>query len=380
MPSARALLVVLAALPACGDAVLGALTQPELVVPGPALSARNLVLSNDCAPEQRWIQIEGQVGAPAAPELHIIATQARAASVHVSRRAPLIVALSSPGPVDWTITASAGTALLRVIGVGDGSTFHLPAGVPLDRYPVHGAGGLGCGDRYPPSPGAPCNAYALIDGLERAAQRPLSSYVGCTSGARFELVDPLPPRWDLTSLPAGLERSPDGLQLRSTRGDQKVAVARATTPLWSGRWYFEVIVESGPQDPTNDVRAGIGLANANSSDDFGAGWVVMYSWAGQLGRNPGLPPQMLSGTPLAAQDRVGIAMDLDADNLWATINGDWFPGDPSTTPGLSVELYPGVLPLYPAIFAPAGFAARAAWQGVAAPPGFQRLDQLEVGP
>lgn len=380
MLGAGALLWTSLALPACGDAVLGALTQPDLVVPGTALSARNMVLSNDCAPDQRWVEIEGQVGAPAAPELHIISTQARAASVQVSRRAPLIVALSSPGPVDWTVTASAGTSLLRVLGVGEGSTFRLPAGVALDRYPAHGAGGLGCGDRYPPSPGAPCNAYALIDGVERLAARPLSSYVACTSGARFELVDPLPPRWDWASLPAGIERSPDGLGLRSTRSDHKVAVARATTPLWSGRWYFEVLVESGPQERANDGRAGVGLANANSSDDFGAGWVVMYSWAGELGRNPGLPPQMLTGAPLAAHDRVGIAMDLDADALWASINGAWFPGDPSTTPGLSVELYPGVLPLYPAIFAPAGFAARAAWLDGPAPAGFRRLDQLEVGP
>lgn len=350
--SIEAGLVVTSILLGCGDAVLG--TLPAGAALSTPLSERNLRWSHDCDPRSVSLRIEGIEGTALAPELHVIGLEATAlsgtppATVRVSRRAPLILALTSPHAFDWIVEKSPDAALSNVFLVSDGGSVEAPPGVQVRHLPATGEQGLGCGTHYPPLT-ADCNTFALLDSVERVAGAALSSYVGCRLGARFGLIDPQPPRWDALSAPSSVSLSPDALTASAAFSGTATFELRATTALSAGRWYFEVSVVHAPSAPSEQTL-GIALAASRGNPALSQGsWIVGYSYAGRVGRTPPFTEELGSGPRVQAGDRLGLAVDLDADRLWISVNDTWLPGHPEASAGIRAGIYAGVLPLYPTI-------------------------------
>lgn len=377
--SIEAGLVACSILLGCGDAVLGAL--PAGAALATPLSERNLRWSHDCDPRSASLRIEGIEGSAGAPELHVIGLETTAlsgtppATVRVSRRAPLILALTSPRAIDWIVEKSPESGLSKVLVVSDGGAVEAPPGVQVQHLPATGAQGLGCGTHYPPLT-ADCNTFALLDGVERAAGASLSSFLGCRLGARFGLIDPRPPRWDALSTPSSVSLSSDELTASAAFGATTTSELRATTALSAGRWYFEVAIVRAPTASSAET---LGIALAPSRGDAalsqGEGWIVGYSYAGRASKNPAFTEELESGPRVESGDRLGMAIDLDADRFWISVDGSWFPGHPDASAGVRAGIYAGVLPLYPTIVL--GEGAVTALRPATMLPGFTSLSEAD---
>lgn len=352
----------LLALTGCQDAVLGAL--PSAAVLGTPLTERNLRLSNDCDTRSASVRIEGLQGTESAPELHVIGLETTAvaglppATVRISRAAPLILALSSPRALSWVVEQTPSAGLRRIILVSDGGDVQAPPGVAVEQLAATAAGGLGCGTHYPPLTES-CNTFALLAGLEQVAGVSLSSFTGCRLGARFGVVDPRPPRWDALAAPAGVALSADERTASAEATVGEIAELRGITALSVGRWYFEVEVLSAPTAPSERQLA-IGLAPSHSDPAVfaGDGWILGYTLAGRLRRNPDFEEEPAAGPAARVGSRVGLAIDLDQDRLWISVDDAWFPGPPGEHPGVRAGTYAGVLPLFPTVVLGAGASFR----------------------
>lgn len=369
---------VSALLGGCDDAVLGRLPDPLAASARVALSPRNLVLSGDCPPARRSVHLEGWRGEPGAPELHVVGLRSAEGvdpvRVYVSRSAPMILAIASPPRARWEVVAPPAAQIERVLVVGEGAEVEAD-GVPVEPL---SATEFGCGHRYPPE-GTDCNTYALVDALERLTGQPLSSFQGCQVPARFGVIAPLPARWDESATPQDVELSVDGFRVELAASSGERPGVRATTPLWEGRWYFEVEVRGS----TAEAKVGVGLASGWLDRGValeGLGWGVAYApWGGWV-HNPEVAGPGPRGATFGDGDRVGIAVDLDQNRIWAAINGVW-AGSPPDREGVPLGAYGGALPLFPAVFLGPGQSAIAHFdRPIAPPPGFRLLDELEERP
>lgn len=373
--------VSLVALIGCQDAVLGEL--PSAAVLGTPLTAQNLKVASDCDPRSASFRVEGLLGVEAAPELHVIGLETTAldglppATVQISRQAPLILALSSPRALSWIVEATPSAGLRRVVLVSDDGDVQVPPGIPVQHLPANAAGGLGCGTHYPPVTSS-CNTFALLAGLEEVAGVPLSSFTGCRLGSRFGIVDPRPPRWDVLTAPSGVALSADERTASAAATVGEIAELRGTTALSVGRWYFEVEVLAEPSEPSERQLA-IGLAPSHSDPAAfaGDGWILGYALLGQLRRNPDFEEELAPGPPVHTGDRVGLAIDLDRDRVWISVNDAWFPGPPQDHPGVRAGTYAGVLPLYPTIVLGAGAVLALRVEPERGVPGFQALSEVD---
>jgi hypothetical protein len=137
--------------------------------------------------------------APCGPELHIFGVyetnshpstghhSTGTGTVHVDRKGPIVIALSSYEPADWTVTVGPDTVLERVIlnGYYDQHVV-VPVDVPIDIY--DGAGGwLGAGGYAWGGSDTP----ALVTAIEAAAKQKMTSFHGCYHATLFVLNDDL---------------------------------------------------------------------------------------------------------------------------------------------------------------------------------------------
>lgn len=110
-----------------------------------------------------------------------------AASVEVTRKAPLILALSSYEPIHWTVSAAQGARIERIILNG----YHpqrvtAPEGIPVENR--SGSGNwLGAYAYAWPAASGGSNTPALVSALESLTSTQLSSFAGCYQGTSFKL-------------------------------------------------------------------------------------------------------------------------------------------------------------------------------------------------
>jgi hypothetical protein len=140
---------------------------------------------------------------PCGPELHILGVYETnsdhsymnhpigTGTVHVDRKGPVVLALSSYEPVDWTVTVGPDTVLKRVILNGyHGQNAVVPAGVPIDTYDGED-GWLGAiGYAWPSAEGG-SDTPALVAAIEGVAEQEMTSFHGCYHATSFVLNDNL---------------------------------------------------------------------------------------------------------------------------------------------------------------------------------------------
>lgn len=99
--------------------------------------------------------------------------------------------------------------------------------------------------------------------------------------------------------------------------------ARGTKSLSSGKRYFEGTVSSG--DTTTNTAIGWALSTADLNSYIGQDTATGggYYSTGFIGGTP-----TTGGASFTVGDKIGIALDMDADKWWCSKNGAWQFGDP----------------------------------------------------
>jgi SPRY domain len=120
------------------------------------------------------------------------------------------------------------------------------------------------------------------------------------------------------------------LSAASTIGSVNDSV-RATTSKQTGKWYFEVTIQSAP-----DSYFSIGIADSQEllelspgSSSFGCG----YHYDGVIACDASY---QLYVAPYYGGDVIGVAADFDARLLYFTLNGEWVLGEPQYVNGLEI--------------------------------------------
>lgn len=109
------------------------------------------------------------------------------ATVDVTRKAPLILALSSYEPIHWTVNAAPGTRIERIVLNGAyPQRVTAPEGIPVDNRSGY-ASWLGAYAYAWPATSGGSDTPRLVSGLEALTGRPLSSFAGCYQGTAFKL-------------------------------------------------------------------------------------------------------------------------------------------------------------------------------------------------
>jgi hypothetical protein len=131
--------------------------------------------------------------AKGSPELDVIGTYAPSASgtttVHVTRKSPLILALSAYEITHWKVMADPGVQIQRIILSG----FHTPKvtappGIPVEIHSYALNNYLDTGFRWPSDFGGG-NTPGLVKKLENLTGQTLTSFAGCYTGGLFVLHD-----------------------------------------------------------------------------------------------------------------------------------------------------------------------------------------------
>lgn len=130
-----------------------------------------------------------------APELHLLGVYEAqsdhhsegAVSVNVTRKAPLILALSSYEPIHWTVNAASGTRIERIVLNGYyPQRVTAPAGIPIDNR-SGSTQWLGAYAYAWPSSSGGSDTPGLVSALEQLTSRPLTSFAGCYQSTSFTL-------------------------------------------------------------------------------------------------------------------------------------------------------------------------------------------------
>ena len=180
-------------------------------------------------------------------------------------------------------------------------------------------------DRYGNAARSLINAYPVIHGGAR--RRGGTRFV---AGSRFSagaIVSEAAVPWDaanqtgtwtLTASNTTAEVA-SGTSIRSVLG---------TTSRASGKFYFEVVFDSGGTFGSG-VRHDIGVTTAHpvSSGASGVGSGAGYRRSGDIFVGGA---SVATVTALSAGDVVGVAIDLDTGEIWFRRNGTWTSGDPAT--------------------------------------------------
>jgi hypothetical protein len=148
-----------------------------------------------------------------------------------------------------------------------------------------------------------------------------------------------------------------------------ISASRANIGKTSGKWYFEVKIESVGGSGVSNSTIGFGTATSSLTNYVGVetGANISYGYDGSLisGAGKFYTGGTPSGTPAAyiAGDIIGVAIDLDNHKLWFSKNGVWQTagGDPGagTNPAFAsisaVTLYPMISLRYSPILYRANF-------------------------
>jgi hypothetical protein len=127
------------------------------------------------------------------PELHVIGVYesvSGAIDVKVTRKEPMVLALSSYDPIQWNVTLEPGAQVKKIIMASyEVSSVSAPAGIPIDTF-IFEKGGelLGCAIKWPNAPGG-CDTQILVKNVEGVAGLALTSFGGCYAGSTFALTD-----------------------------------------------------------------------------------------------------------------------------------------------------------------------------------------------
>ncbi len=110
-----------------------------------------------------------------------------AATVDVTRKAPLILTLSSYEPIHWTVNAARGARIQRIILNG----YHeqrvtAPEGIPVENHSGPGKS-LGAYAYAWPATSGGSDTQKLVTALESLTSTRLSSFAGCYQGTYFKL-------------------------------------------------------------------------------------------------------------------------------------------------------------------------------------------------
>ena len=120
--------------------------------------------------------------------------------------------------------------------------------------------------------------------------------------------------------------SNNNLTIKSSESWQS---CRATLGKSSGRWYFEVLADVGPNG-FNFVGVGKNTAPLDSIFCEGDGGWGYYGSMGDLRAN-NVNHDQKGELFRDGKYIIGVAVDLDNGNIWWSLNGDWqLNGDPST--------------------------------------------------
>lgn len=129
------------------------------------------------------------------------------------------------------------------------------------------------------------------------------------------------------------------LSATSTPGSVNDSV-RATTSKQTGKWYFEVYVDSSSQSYFS-----LGLADQDASLEVGPGTDSSgcgYTANGDIACNGSF---YTGAPPYSGGDIIGIAADMDADLVYFHNNGGWIAGNPELGDGLEL----GSPPMFPMV-------------------------------
>jgi hypothetical protein len=156
--------------------------------------------------------------APCSAEMHIFGLDHGDAdghaAVHVERRGPSVVVLSSRAPLAWTVTAAPGARIVKVLVDGfEPSTVSVPAGVPVENTTGHLDYRVAYAYTWPE--GIDSSTIELVRASQRATGQRVTSFVGCVSGSQITLHDDLSASTDCTVAPS-LHADPDSLTLCRT--------------------------------------------------------------------------------------------------------------------------------------------------------------------
>ncbi|WP_437732076.1 SPRY domain-containing protein [Sorangium sp. So ce1335] len=128
-------------------------------------------------------------------ELHVIGIHERGeggpkAAVHVSRTAPMVLALSSYAFTQWTVTVDPEAQLQQIVLVGhEPSRVNAPAGIPISTVIYNKDGSrIEAGHAWPNAPGGN-DTPDLIRSVEEITGLTMTSFAGCLDGASFTVVD-----------------------------------------------------------------------------------------------------------------------------------------------------------------------------------------------
>ncbi len=137
--------------------------------------------------------------APAASELHLLGVYESnsdhrygshpegTATVEVTRKAPLILALSSYEPIHWTVKAVAGARIERIVLNGFyPQRVTAPEGIPVDNRSGYERWLGAYAYAWPASSGG-SDTPKLVSALESLTGRPLTSFAGCYQSTGFKL-------------------------------------------------------------------------------------------------------------------------------------------------------------------------------------------------
>ncbi|MFP2928303.1 hypothetical protein ACLESO_24530 [Pyxidicoccus sp. 3LG] len=109
------------------------------------------------------------------------------AIVDVTRKAPLILALSSYEPIHWKVNALPGARIERIILNGFyPQQVTAPEGIPVENRSGY-LNWLGAYAYAWPATSGGSNTPHLVSALESLTSRPLSSFAGCYQGTYFKL-------------------------------------------------------------------------------------------------------------------------------------------------------------------------------------------------
>lgn len=127
-----------------------------------------------------------------APELHLVGVYQGGASpveVHLDRKTPAVLVLSSYEQVRWKVTVADGACLQKVIVTGyhEHSCVHAPEGVEVEVLTDTDALAV-CGYQWPSSTGG-CDTSGLVAAAEAHTGLTLASFAGCNAGESFTISD-----------------------------------------------------------------------------------------------------------------------------------------------------------------------------------------------
>lgn len=150
---------------------------------------------------------------------------------------------------------------------------------------------------------------------------------------------------------AGAESGPPTLMFDPTRTDSSITLSggnlvatgnansggqsKAMLPKSTGKWYAEVVLNSFSSAGTNGLGiVGIATDSEPLSNYLGQGTGCAALWrVGSQGRTY-LAGGSSNVSPLpTGSDRLMLAWDADAGNIWFGRNGTWYSGDPATGTG-----------------------------------------------